>query len=89
MPPPLKTAASWKSTRQPPRTSKLASKWLATAVDPVNLTTITELKKNVVINTVALMVPKAQEPLKDLAKRNRGQFTIVKEGGKVEVVPLN
>jgi hypothetical protein len=44
---------------------------------------------NVVINTVALMVPKAQEPLKDLAKRSRGQFTIVKEGGKAEVVPLN
>lgn len=44
---------------------------------------------NVVINTVALMVPKAQEPLKDLAKRSRGQFTIVREGGKAEVVPLN
>lgn len=44
--------------------------------------------KNVVINTVALMVPQAQEPLKELAKRSGGQFSIVKEGGKVEVVPL-
>jgi hypothetical protein len=44
---------------------------------------------NVVINTIAMMVPKAQEPLKDLAKRSGGQFTIVKEGGKVEVVPLD
>jgi von Willebrand factor type A domain len=44
---------------------------------------------NVIINTIAMMVPKAQEPLKDLAKRSGGQFTIVKEGGKVEVVPLD
>ena len=44
---------------------------------------------NVIINTVAMMVPKAQEPLKELAKRSGGQFTIVKEGGKVQVVPLD
>lgn len=44
---------------------------------------------NVVINTVALMVPQAQASLKELAKRAGGQFTIVKEGGEVEVVPLD
>jgi hypothetical protein len=44
--------------------------------------------KGVVINTVALMVPQAQEPLKQLAKLSGGQFSIVKEGGAVEVVPL-
>lgn len=44
--------------------------------------------KGIVINTVALMVPQAQEPLKLLAKSSGGQFSIVKEGGKVEVVPL-
>jgi hypothetical protein len=44
---------------------------------------------NVVINSVALMVPQAQAPLKELAKRAGGQFTIVKEGGVVEVVPLD
>jgi hypothetical protein len=44
--------------------------------------------KGVVINTVALMVPQAQEPLKQLAKLSGGQFSIVKEGGEVEVVPL-
>ena len=44
--------------------------------------------QNVIINTVALMVPQAQEPLKQLAKLSGGQFSIVKEGGKVEVVPL-
>jgi hypothetical protein len=42
----------------------------------------------VIINTVALMVPQAQAALKDLAKRAGGQFSIVKEGGVVEVVPL-
>jgi hypothetical protein len=44
--------------------------------------------KGVVINTVALMVPQAQEPLKQLARISGGQFSIVKEGGEVEVVPL-
>jgi hypothetical protein len=44
--------------------------------------------QKVVINTVALMVPQAREPLKELAKLTGGQFSIVQEGGKVEVVPL-
>jgi von Willebrand factor type A domain len=44
---------------------------------------------NVIINTVALMVPAAQDPLKELAKRSGGQFSIVKEGGKVDVVPTD
>jgi hypothetical protein len=44
--------------------------------------------KGIVINTVALMVPQAQEPLKVLAKTSGGQFSIVKENGKAEVVPL-
>jgi len=43
----------------------------------------------VVINTVALMVPQAQAPLKELAKRSGGQFSIVKEGGVVDIVPLD
>jgi hypothetical protein len=44
---------------------------------------------NVIINTVAMMIPKAQEPLKDLAKRSGGQFSIVREGGNVLIVPLD
>jgi len=37
--------------------------------------------KGVVINTVAMMEPGAEEPLADLAKRTGGQFTIVEKGG--------
>jgi len=44
--------------------------------------------KGTIINTVAMMQPKAEAAMKELAKRSGGQFTIVKEGGKVELVPL-
>lgn len=40
------------------------------------------------INTVAMMEPKAEAAMKDLAKRTGGQFTIVQKGGKVKLVPL-
>ena len=40
------------------------------------------------INTVAMMEPKAEAAMKDLAKRTGGQFTIVGQGGKAKLVPL-
>ena len=40
------------------------------------------------INTVAMMEPKAEEAMKELAKRTGGQFTIVQKGGKVKLVQL-
>ncbi|MGD9417732.1 MAG: hypothetical protein Q7R22_002235 [Verrucomicrobiota bacterium JB025] len=46
----------------------------------------TARRKNIKINCVALMVPKAREGLEELAKRTDGQFTIVLEGGKRKVV---
>jgi len=42
--------------------------------------------KGVVINTVALMEPRAQEAMGTLAKRSGGQFTIVNKDGKREPV---
>ena len=43
----------------------------------------------IVINTVALMQPRAIDGLKELAKRTAGQFTIVEEDGEVKNVPVN
>ena len=43
-------------------------------------------KMNVIINCVAMMVPKAIDDLKDLSKKTGGQLTIVSEGGKRELV---
>ena len=43
-------------------------------------------RKGVIINTVALMQPKAHDPMEDLAKRSGGSFTIVEKGGKVKKV---
>lgn len=43
----------------------------------------------VIINTVALMQPKAIKGLKELAKRTAGQFTIVEENGDIKNVPLD
>lgn len=43
--------------------------------------------KGTIINTVAMMEPKAEAAMKELAKRTGGQFSIVRPGGKVEVVP--
>jgi hypothetical protein len=44
--------------------------------------------KGTVINTVAMMEPRAEDAMKDLARRTGGQFTIVRQNGKVELVPL-
>lgn len=39
-------------------------------------------KKDIVVNAIALMEPKAEEAMLDLAKRTGGVFTIVEKGGK-------
>ena len=44
--------------------------------------------KQIIINTVAMMQPKAEAAMKELAKRTGGQFTMVEQGGKVKLVPL-
>ena len=44
--------------------------------------------KRIIVNTVALMEPKANAGMKELAKTTGGQFTIVEKSGKVRVVPL-
>ena len=45
--------------------------------------------KRIVINTVAMMEPKAEQAMKEMAKRTDGQFTVIEKGGKVRQVPLN
>jgi hypothetical protein len=45
--------------------------------------------KKITINTVAMMEPRAEEAMKELAKRTAGQFTIIETGGKVRQVPMN
>lgn len=40
-------------------------------------------KKGIVVNTVAMMQPKAEGPMADLAKRTGGEFTVVDANGKV------
>lgn len=42
-----------------------------------------------IINTVAMMQPKAEKALKELARQTGGQFTIVEPGGKSKIVPLD
>lgn len=42
--------------------------------------------KGIVINTVALMEPRAHASMDDLAKRTGGGFTVVEKGGKVKKV---
>ena len=44
--------------------------------------------RGITLNTVAMMEPKADEPMKEMARRGGGQFTIIEKGGKVRVVPL-
>lgn len=41
-------------------------------------------KKGIVVNTIAMMEPKANEPMADLAKRTGGQFTIIGQDGKAK-----
>jgi len=43
--------------------------------------------KKIRINTVAMMEPKAEAAMQDLAKRTGGLFTIIEAGGKVRQVP--
>jgi hypothetical protein len=44
--------------------------------------------KGTVINTVAMMEPRAEEGMKDLARRTGGQFSIVQQNGEVQLVPM-
>jgi hypothetical protein len=41
-------------------------------------------KRNVVVNTIAMMEPKAEAPMANLAKRTGGQFTVIGKDGKVK-----
>lgn len=43
-------------------------------------------QKNVIINCIAMMQPRAEKDMDDLAKRARGQFTMVLQGGKIKKV---
>ncbi|MBB5351017.1 hypothetical protein HNR46_001251 [Haloferula luteola] len=43
-------------------------------------------RKGTVINTVALMEPKAEKPMQEMARRAGGQFTLVREDGTLEVM---
>jgi hypothetical protein len=45
--------------------------------------------RKITINTVAMMEPKAEKGMKELAKRTGGQFTIIEQGGKVRQVPID
>jgi hypothetical protein len=45
--------------------------------------------KKIKINTVAMMEPRAEAAMKDLAKRTGGLFTIIEAGGKVRQVPAD
>jgi hypothetical protein len=46
-------------------------------------------RKNIMINTVAMMEPKAEAAMKLLAKGTGGQFTVIEQGGKVREVALD
>jgi hypothetical protein len=41
-------------------------------------------KKGIMVNTIAMMEPKANEPMADLAKRTGGEFTIIGSDGKAK-----
>lgn len=45
-------------------------------------------RKGIVVNTVAMMEPDAEAAMMELAKRTSGQFSIVKEDGSSEVIPV-
>jgi hypothetical protein len=46
-------------------------------------------RANIMINTVAMMEPKAEAAMKLLAKGTGGQFTVIEKSGKVREVPLD
>jgi hypothetical protein len=43
-------------------------------------------KKGIVVNTIAMMEPKANEPMENLAKKTGGAFTIIGSDGKAKSV---
>ncbi|NNC89217.1 MAG: VWA domain-containing protein [Akkermansiaceae bacterium] len=43
-------------------------------------------RKGIIVNCVAMMVPKAVDAMEELAKRTKGQFTVVHKGGKRQLV---
>ena len=45
--------------------------------------------KGIVVNTVAMMEPKAMESMKEIAKKTGGQFTIIEQSGKARQMPLD
>ncbi len=52
-------------------------------MDTVRSIARTAKKHRVVINTVAMMQPRAEAAMKELAKLTGGQFTIIEKGGKI------
>lgn len=46
-------------------------------------------RQGTIINTVAMMQPKAEKAMKELAKRTGGQFTIVEKGGESKLIPTD
>lgn len=44
--------------------------------------------KRTMINTVAMVEPKAERAKKEMASRTGGQFTIIERNGKARQVPL-
>jgi hypothetical protein len=45
--------------------------------------------KRTIVNTVAMMEPKAERAMAELAKRTGGQFTVIEKNGKVRQMPLD
>jgi len=45
--------------------------------------------KDIVINTVAMMEPRAMASMKEIAKKTGGQFTIIEKDGKARQVPTD
>jgi hypothetical protein len=44
--------------------------------------------KKTIINSIAMMEPEAVEPMKELARRSGGKFSVINEDGTVEEKPL-
>jgi hypothetical protein len=63
-----------------------------TGGDPVALAKSIGAKakaKRTIVNTVAMMEPKAERAMAELAKRTGGQFTVIEKNGKVRQMPLD
>jgi len=61
----------------------------ASGKDPQAIRAISQRAKSrkTVINTIAMMEPKAEEAMKALAHGTGGQFSIIRKDGSVEIVP--